>query len=245
VSFLSKQPGGSVAKADSWKMFNAISARYDLLNHLLSFGLHIRWRKHLAIALPPRPGLRVLDLATGTADVLLALSRHNPRVRRGVGLDLAENMLAVGRQKIQKQGLTDRLELRRADAMDLPFKDPCFDAVTMAFGIRNVPSPQKVLSEAFRVLRPGGRILVLEFSFPENAFWKQLDLFYLRTVVPLIGGLLTGHYQAYKYLNETIEAFPYGGAFLSLLGKAGFVSLQARPLLLGVATIYQGDRPAS
>ncbi|MBZ0167404.1 MAG: bifunctional demethylmenaquinone methyltransferase/2-methoxy-6-polyprenyl-1,4-benzoquinol methylase UbiE [Candidatus Omnitrophica bacterium] len=231
-----------VPKADSWKMFNRISDRYDLLNRLLSLGMDLSWRKRLARCLPDKTDLKLLDLATGTGDVLIILAQCTPRLKEGVGLDMAVKMLDVGRKKIIKKGLDDRLALRTADAHQIPFPGESFDCTTIAFGIRNMDDPLVALKEMVRVLRPGGRSLILEFSFPRNRLLKAGHLIYLRTVVPALGWLLSGEYKAYKYLNATIEEFPYGDAFCQLMKEAGFMAVKAHPLLFGVATIYQGDK---
>lgn len=223
-------------------MFDTISARYDLLNHLLSFGLDVCWRSRLRRFLPTGDEQNILDLATGTADVLLTLTRHNSRVAEAVGIDLAEKMLAIGREKIVRANLSDKITLMRGDANHIPLRGDKFDAVTMAFGIRNVEDPVGVLKEMRRVLNKGGRALVLEFSLPENQLLRAGHLFYLRTVVPLLGGLVSGHREAYQYLNQTIERFPYGAAFCKMMEEAGLRNPTANILLGGVATIYQGEK---
>lgn len=231
-----------VPKSDSWKMFNRISARYDLLNRLLSLGQDLSWRKRLCRYLPAKEELRLLDLATGTADVLIMLAQNAPQVTEGVGVDMAAKMLEIGRKKIIKKDLDQRLTLRTADANQIPFEDESFDCTTIAFGIRNVDDPLIALKQMHRVLRPKGRSLILEFSFPRNPLLKAGHLLYLRTVVPALGWLLSGEYKAYKYLNETIEDFPYGEEFCELMRQAGFQDVQVHPLLFGAASIYQGDK---
>ena len=149
-------------------MFDEISPRYDFLNHLLSFGLDIHWRNHLAPFLPKRSSLKILDLATGTADALISLCQHNRNVYAGSGIDLADKMLAIGREKIKKRGLTRKLTLTHGDAQKIPFEDNTFDAAAIAFGIRNTDNPSQVLTEMLRVLTKKGRAIILEFSLPEN-----------------------------------------------------------------------------
>ena len=231
-----------VPKSDSWKMFNRISARYDLLNRLLSLGLDLSWRRRLCTYLPDKPDLKLLDLATGTADVLITLAENAPRLTEGVGVDMAARMLDIGRRKIIKKNLDKRLTLRTANANKIPFEAETFNCTTIAFGIRNVDDPLVALQEMRRVLRPGGRSLILDFSFPKNPLLRAGHLLYLRTVVPALGWLLSGEYAAYKYLNETIEQFPYGEEFCELMRRAGFSRVSAHPQLFGVATIYQGER---
>jgi len=231
-----------IQKSDSWKMFNHISPKYDFLNHLLSFGLDILWRKKMTKFIVDRKSLKVLDVATGTADVLLSFFQHNPYMHLGFGIDMADKMLEVGRKKVQEKGLEKHIKLQSADANKIPFDDDTFDMVSIAFGIRNMEDPLKVLREMNRVLNKEGRALVLEFSLPENKWMRSLHLFYLRNVVPFLGGLFTGEQKAYKYLNQTIETFPYGKEFCKLLTQAGYVNVKANPLFFGIATIYQGDK---
>ena len=223
-------------------MFNDISANYDFLNHLLTFGIHSHWRNLLAKHIRLKENKNVLDLATGTGDVLLSLFRHNSGLQFGYGIDLAEKMLEIGRHKIQQNKLSEKIILQTGNANAIPFADQTFDNVTMAFGIRNVENPQLVLSEIHRVLIKDGIGLILECSLPKNKLFRCLHLFYLRTIVPLVGAIFSGHRQAYRYLNKTIESFPYGDDFCQLMRQAGFRNVNARPLLFGVATIYRGER---
>ena len=231
-----------VPKSQSWQMFNDISARYDFLNHFLSFGLDRRWRKKLASFLPPKNNQRVLDLATGTADTLLAFLKYNSNVGSAVGIDLADQMLEIGRAKVEQKKLQDKVILQHSDANQIPFENQSFDTVSIVFGIRNVVDPMIVLKEMSRVLKSGGRALVLEFSLPANKIVCGVHLFYLRYVVPWVGWLLSNNYHAYRYLNLTIEEFPYGQKFCQMMTEAGFKRVRANPLLWGVATIYQGDK---
>jgi len=222
-------------------MFDRIAPRYDLLNRLLSFRQDVAWRKRLARLLPDKPALRVLDLATGTGDVLLALYRQSGRVSCGVGIDMAGKMLSIGQRKIGDQRLNRRLSLVRGDAMRIAFQDASFDAVTIAFGIRNVSDVPAALEEMRRVLAPGGRALILEFSLPGNAVFRAAYLFYFRHICPRIGALISGDRYAYRYLNQTVETFPYGEAFCVLMRSARFRSVRAHPLTFGIATIYEGE----
>jgi demethylmenaquinone methyltransferase/2-methoxy-6-polyprenyl-1,4-benzoquinol methylase len=226
-------------------MFNQISARYDLCNHLLSFGWDVRWRQSLSEYLPDHERLLLLDLATGTADVLISLTqdlKRKTRIERAIGIDLAENMLQIGREKISRLGLNHVIQLQTADANCLPFTENIFHAVSMAFGIRNVENPMIVLKEMYRILKPGGRALILEFSLPSHPFIRWGHLAYLRAIVPLVGGLISGHFHAYRYLNQTVERFPYGEHFCRLMRQVGFQKVRANPLFFGVASIYQGDK---
>ena len=223
-------------------MFDEISPRYDLLNRLLSFGLDVSWRRQLAGFLKGQDGQRVLDVATGTADVLLALLKYNPAVRSGFGIDMADKMLDIGRKKISRSGFDSRILLQHGDANHIPFNDHSFDAVTIAFGIRNMEEPGRVLREMGRVLNPGGRALVLEFSMPRNRGLRAAHLLYLRHAVPALGGVISGNSKAYRYLNQTIETFPCGDDFRALMESGGFKNVTAHPLMGGIATIYCGEK---
>jgi demethylmenaquinone methyltransferase/2-methoxy-6-polyprenyl-1,4-benzoquinol methylase len=227
-----------------WDMFDRISRRYDLLNRLLSFGTDIIWRRKVAYFLPPYGGQHVLDLATGTADQLIALFQAGDRVKSGIGMDLAERMLEIGRGKVEKHGLGEAVALEVGNATDIPSDDAQFDAVTISFGIRNVIDVDQALREMYRVLKPGGRVLILEFSLPQSGFVRGASLLYLRHILPRVGAIVSGDSYAYRYLNETIETFPYGEAFCNLLRAASFESVEAHPLWLGLPTIYKGDKPA-
>ncbi len=231
-----------ITKSNSWKMFNEISPRYDLLNRLLSLGLDIRWRNQLAKYLFDGGAHNCIDLATGTGDVLLSFFDKKTCIRSAIGIDLAEKMLSIGREKIEKRGLSKNIILKHGDANKIPEKDNVFDNATMSFGIRNTVEPVIVLKEINRVLNPGGRALILEFSIPKNPLLKLGHLFYLRTVVPFVGGLVSGNAKAYKYLNSTIETFPCGNEFCQLMKDSGFVNVKANALMGGIATIYQGDK---
>jgi len=191
-----------LSKSTSWQMFNEISQRYDFLNHVLSFGLDIRWRKQLGQYLKTHSGQKILDLATGTADVLISLCKNNPNIQSARGLDMAVKMIEIGRTKIAEQGLREKIMLQHGDAHQIPFEEKNFDAVTIAFGIRNMTDPVKVLSEMHRVLKPSGRALILEFSLPENQNIRAGHLAYLRHMVPCIGAVFTGRYKAYKLVSS-------------------------------------------
>ena len=231
-----------IERQDVWRMFDRIAGRYDLLNRTLSLGIDVGWRQQLAQMLPPRPGLRVLDLATGTADVPLSLCANNPDVLDVLGTDLSEGMLALGRDKVNAACRQGQISLSSGDAMAIPSEDQAFDAVTISFGIRNVPDVSQTLREMYRVLKPGGYGLVLEFSTPPWPGLKQGYLFYLRHILPRIGEWVSGDSVAYRYLNQTIETFPYGQAFCDLMIEAGFAEVEALPLSGGIATIYRGER---
>lgn len=230
------------SRAEAWKMFDRVVHRYDLLNRLLSLRRDVAWRNKVAKYLPDRTEQRVLDLATGTGDILLSLFEKSDRIQSAIGIDMAEKMLERSRKKIAARKLDDRVFFIRADAVQIPFSSRSFDAVTIAFGIRNVPNVPRALAEMRRVLKPGGKALILEFSLPPNRFLRRLYLFYLRKILPRLGAVISGDSYAYRYLNETIETFPYGGQFCDMMERVGFVNVEAVPLTFGTATIYQGSR---
>ena len=214
----------------------------DFLNHLLSFGQDIRWRKKVARFLTQNNDQYILDLATGTGDQLLCMFSTTGRISRGVGTDLAIKMLEKGREKVRNKQLDDSISLEEGDAEDIQYPDNTFDAVTISFGIRNVKDVNRSLSEMFRVLKPGGRVLILEFSIPPNILMRHLYLFYFRFILPFIGSVISGDGYAYRYLNETVEGFPYGNAFSDMLEGSGFENVSMHPLTFGIATIYCGDK---
>ena len=216
-------------------MFNQISATYDSVNRILSLGQDQRWRKCVAKHLPLRPHLHILDLATGTGDQLIAVASIGRSIHRMVGLDLADDMLAIARKKMP------HLEFLHGDAENIPFPDKEFDAITFSFGIRNVEKPIQALREMHRTLKPHGRALILEFSMP-TSWIRPFFLFYLRNLLPRLGGFFSRNFAAYRYLNQTIESFPSGQAFVALLREAGFSSIKTIPMNLGSVTLYVGDR---
>jgi demethylmenaquinone methyltransferase / 2-methoxy-6-polyprenyl-1,4-benzoquinol methylase len=227
------------SKKNSWKMFNRIASTYDNVNRLLSFGLDIGWRKKVNSLLPLKNELKLLDLATGTADQIILLCSINDKITSAIGMDLSEGMLEKGKEKVQKENLSSRISLQLGDAVNIPSENNIYDAVTISFGIRNVPDVLESMKEMNRVLQSGGKALILEFSLPKNIFVRWGHLFYLRYVLPLVGGILSGDYKAYRYLNTTIEDFPYGEQFGSILQKAGFSTVHIHPVSFGIATIYE------
>lgn len=231
----------SPSREQVYTMFDRIAHRYDLLNHLLSGNRDVAWRQKVAGMLPAGRDLDVLDLATGTGDQLLTLSETG-KLRSGLGLDLAEKMLAIGREKIEQRKLNALLRLQTGDAGAIPCGDANFDAVTISFGIRNVLDVSAALREMHRVLRPRGRALILEFSLPRRGLVRAGYLFYFRHLLPRLGSIISGDAHAYRYLNQTVETFPYGEAFCKLMTDAGFDSVEATELTMGVATIYSGEK---
>ncbi len=219
-------------------MFNAIARRYDLLNHLLSGGVDVYWRRRALDCTLETAPQRVLDLATGTGDFALAAARLGPQ--QVVGIDMAIEMLRLGAAKVEAKGPSARVDLLVGDAEQLPFQDNTFDLVTGAFGVRNFGHIPSGLAEALRVLKPGGQLLVLDFCEPTAPLFRQLYLFYFHKVLPLIGGLISGQRRAYAYLPRSVGTFPQGQAFVELLVAAGFSQTRYTPLTLGIAAVYQG-----
>ncbi|HTY00172.1 MAG TPA: bifunctional demethylmenaquinone methyltransferase/2-methoxy-6-polyprenyl-1,4-benzoquinol methylase UbiE [Bacteroidota bacterium] len=221
-------------------LFDAIAYRYDLLNHLLSGGVDVYWRRRAAERLRGGAMNDVLDVATGTGDFGLAAIRIG--ARKVVGVDIAEAMLERGREKIERRGLADRFKLATGEAEKLAFPDASFDAAIVAFGARNFEHLDQGIAEMHRVLRDAGRIVVLEFSKPRLFPFKHVYLFYFRHVLPLIGRYVSGHDQAYSYLPETVMQFPEGENFLQILRDAGFKEVAEERLTFGIATIYTGTK---
>jgi len=224
-------------KAQVRRMFDSISPKYDLLNRLLSAGIDQRWRKRLIKLMKRQQPEHILDIATGTADLPVLQAKALPSARI-TGLDISEGMLEVGRKKIKKAGLENRVELTPGDAENLPFDNASYDAVTVAFGVRNFEDLEKGIREMARVLRPGGQMYILEFSQPEKTPFKQLYGFYSRRILPFIGKLVSGDASAYTYLPESIAVFPYGEQMKNIILKNGFSEAEIYPLTFGIATIY-------
>lgn len=219
-------------------MFDDIAPRYDLLNRVLSFGIDRWWRRRAIALLREDQPHRILDVATGTADLAIAALSLGPETV--VGVDISEEMLEVGRKKVKERGLADRIALRRGDAEKLPFSDSQFDAVLVAFGVRNFENLEQGLSEIHRVLRPGGALVVLEFSQPHAFPIKQLYAFYSRYIMPRVGGVVSKNEAAYQYLPESAAVFPSGEAFLERMRKVGYENVRWKPLTFGIASLYKG-----
>ena len=222
-------------------MFDDIAFRYDFLNHFLSGGIDVGWRKkaiHQLSSLQPK---QILDVATGTADMAIIESAIlNPE--KITGIDISEGMLEIGRKKIDKLGLSDKIELINGDSETINFADNSFDAVTVAFGVRNFEDLEKGLSEIKRVLKPGGKLVVLECTKPKMIGVKQLYKVYMNWITPAIGKLFSKNRNAYSYLNESIKKFPEGKNFTSILNNLGYKNTYCKPLTLGTCSIYCGEK---
>jgi demethylmenaquinone methyltransferase/2-methoxy-6-polyprenyl-1,4-benzoquinol methylase len=221
-------------------MFDRIAPTYDLLNHLLSLGRDYSWRRKVTGQLRGKEAPQIIDLATGTGDLLISLLRACPTILKATGLDISDRMLAICREKLQTRGLAERADLVRADASATPFSGGTFDVVTMAFGIRNTANAATTLKEIHRILKSRGTALILEFSLPANRAVRWCYLKYLRSVVPRIGAAVSGDGHAYRYLDESIEGFYRPEAFSTLMRQTGFQDVSVIPLTFGVASIYRG-----
>lgn len=220
------------------RMFDRISLRYDFLNRVLSFGRDVTWRRLLAASLPPNGPLCVLDIATGTGDVLLALLDACPQIAFALGADLSGGMLEKAQQKASRHMQGQRSALLGADALQLPFAARTFDVVTVAFGVRNFADLHAGLRELGRILKPGGHLIILEFGLPEPSLVRIPYMFYFRHLLPRIAGWISGAPEAYQYLNNSVECFPYAKAFLHCLDAAGFEGAQYQRLTGGIALLY-------
>jgi demethylmenaquinone methyltransferase/2-methoxy-6-polyprenyl-1,4-benzoquinol methylase len=222
------------------QMFDNISPKYDFLNRSLSLGIDVWWRKKMMRELKGNALNQVLDIATGTADVALATSKLKPNSI--IGIDISEGMLAVGRIKVEKKGLSSLIKLQKADSENLPFSENQFDAITVAFGVRNFENLSKGLDEMCRVLKPGGKLVILEFSRPRIFPVKQLYDFYFRYFCPWWGKVVSKDNSAYKYLYDSVSAFPEGEQFLSIANQSGFKQLKAQRLTFGIVSLYTATK---
>ena len=222
------------------EMFDGIASKYDQLNHLLSLGIDRGWRRKSLRQLEPALGKVLLDVACGTGDFSIGALRQG--VRRVVGVDISENMLAVARKKAMALGLENELDFQPGDGENLCFPDDSFDAVTVAFGARNFEHLEKGLSEMCRVVKPGGKVLVLEFSMPRRFPMRQLYRFYFKHILPRVGGHISGDRQAYEYLPESVFAFPQGEAFIQIMHSCGFRNVLQKRFTFGIATLYVGEK---
>lgn len=218
------------------QMFDTISNEYDGLNRVITFGIDIKWRNNVVKIVKKSNPLNVLDIATGTGDLAISLSKTN--ATKIVGLDISEGMLAVGRNKIAKQNLSKKIDMVFGDSENIPFSDNYFDAITVAFGVRNFENLEKGLQEIYRVLKPSGVFVVLETSVPTKTPFKQGYNLYSKRILPLIGKIFSKDKLAYKYLSDSAATFPHGKAFNNILEKIGFIDVENKPQTFGVASIY-------
>lgn len=223
-------------KGEVAQMFNNISARYDFLNILLSMGIDRIWRRKLAKEIKQHQPENILDVATGTGDLAVALVRT--QAKKIVGVDISDGMLDVGRKKITQLNLEDTIELQVGDSEQLSFEDEVFDAVTVAFGVRNFQNLEKGLSEIYRVLKPQSPLAILEFSKPTNWFYRRIYFFYFNNVLPFVGRMISKDARAYSYLPESVHAFPDGLKFKQILKNVGFKKVKIRKLTFGICTLY-------
>lgn len=222
------------------QMFDTISGNYDGLNRVISFGIDIKWRKKVLQLVSDKNPKTVLDIATGTGDLAILMTKTS--AERIVGLDISAGMLDVGRKKIEAQKLSDKIEMILADSENMPFENDTFDAITVAFGVRNFETLEKGLAEILRVLKPNGIFVILETSVPEKTPYKQGYTFYSRNILPLIGKLFSKDDSAYQYLSESASVFPYGEVLNNILRKIGFIDVVSMPQTFGVATIYSASK---
>lgn len=221
-------------------MFDTISKDYDGLNRVISFGIDIKWRKKVVAMVKETQPKTILDIATGTGDLAINLAETN--AEKIIGLDISSGMLEVGKEKVNKLALQDTIEMVIGDSENLPFENNTFDAITVAFGVRNFETLEKGLREILRVLKPQGTFVILETSVPTKTPFKQGYHFYTKNILPLIGKMFSKDRSAYKYLSDSASVFPYGEALNNILRKTGFINVKDYPQTLGVATIYKSSK---
>lgn len=222
------------------KMFDTISGDYDGLNRVISFGIDVKWRKKVVKIVNQTNPKSILDIATGTGDLAIALAKTN--ADKIIGLDISRGMLDIGKEKILKEKLENTIEMVLADSENMPFEDNTFDAITVAFGVRNFEALEKGLKEILRVLKPNGVFVILETSVPTKTPFKQGYKLYTKHMLPLIGKMFSKDNNAYTYLSESASVFPYGEALNNILRKIGFINVKDFPQTLGVATIYTSTK---
>jgi demethylmenaquinone methyltransferase/2-methoxy-6-polyprenyl-1,4-benzoquinol methylase len=227
-------------KSQVQQMFDNIAFRYDFLNHFLSMGIDNFWRRKAISKIKHIKTGTVLDVATGTGDLAITTAKRTKLDI--VGIDLSENMLSIGREKIIKKGFAQRIKLQQGDSESIQFPDANFEAITVAFGVRNFENLDKGLSEMYRVLKPGGKVVVLEFSKPKYFPVKQIYYFYFRKILPFIGRFISKDRAAYTYLPESVESFPDGKNFLVHLSNVGFVENTCKSMTFGIVNLYTGSK---
>lgn len=231
----------SLSKKDQVaQMFDAISGNYDGLNRVISFGIDVKWRKKVVQLVATTKPKKILDIATGTGD--LAILMANTTAEKIIGLDISAGMLEVGNKKIASKHLSEKIEMLLGDSENMPFEDNTFDAITVAFGVRNFENLEKGLAEILRVLKPNGIFVILETSNPTKTPYKQGYVFYTKNILPLIGKLFSKDNVAYGYLSESASVFPFGEALNNILRKTGFINVVDMPQTFGVASIYTATK---
>lgn len=226
----------SKQKSEIAAVFNKIAPSYDFLNHLLSFGIDFSWRRRAIKMLPKLAESEVLDVACGTGDMAFELAKQG--AKRVVGVDISSEMLRVAQEKKTQHHADKNIEFLEGDSVKIPFADSTFDAVTVAFGVRNFAHLHEGLSDIFRVMKSGATLLVLEFSMPQNWLMKTLYRFYFNVILPFVGGLISRNFSAYRYLPKSVAEFPSVAEFEKILAKVGFCEIQHKPLSFGIAQIY-------
>lgn len=224
------------------EMFDNIAPAYDFMNRAMTFGIDRLWRRKAVGTLSDKPHAEILDVATGTGDLAILMANRTD-ARRITGVDLSEKMIAIGREKIARAGLDHRIHLQTGDSLSLPFPDESFDAVTVAYGVRNFENLLQGYREMFRVLRPGGSVLVIELSTPSSRFVKPFYKLYTRHIIPLVGRIVSKDVRAYSYLPESIAAVPQRLEMTRLMQEAGFANTAFRSLTFGTCCIYTGQKP--
>jgi demethylmenaquinone methyltransferase/2-methoxy-6-polyprenyl-1,4-benzoquinol methylase len=232
----------TVNKKGVRQMFDDIAWRYDFINHFLTLGIDVWWRRKTIQLISNKENPIILDIATGTADLAISLAKHKHPFQV-IGIDISEGMLEYGKTKIKRLELNNQIVLQQGNGEELPFSDNSFDVVTIGFGIRNFEHPAKGLSEMFRVLKSKGELVILEFSRPKNHFLCRLFDLYFCYILPYIGKIFSKHDTAYKYLPESVMQFPYGCNFLKMMQQAGFDQTIFLSLTMGIVTIYKGVKP--
>ncbi|MFP2996309.1 bifunctional demethylmenaquinone methyltransferase/2-methoxy-6-polyprenyl-1,4-benzoquinol methylase UbiE [Spongiivirga sp. MCCC 1A20706] len=230
----------SSKKEQVTEMFDTISDKYDGLNRVISFGIDVKWRKKVVALVKEINPESILDIATGTGDLIINMVETG--ATKLVGLDISPGMLEVGKQKIAQEGLSEKIEMIIGDSEQMPFKDNSFDAITVAFGVRNFENLEKGLKEILRVLKPKGRLVILETSVPTKTPFKQGYYLHSKLVLPTVGKLFSKDKTAYTYLSKSAAAFPHGEAFNNILQKIGFIAIENKPQTFGVATIYTASK---
>ncbi len=223
------------------QMFDNISGNYDGMNRMISFGIDVKWRKKVVALVKECNPTDVLDIATGTGDLVINIAKETS-AKKIIGLDISQGMLNVGKEKIAKEELNNKIEMILGDSEKMPFKDNSFDAITVAFGVRNFEHLEKGLTEILRVLKPKGTFVILETSVPEKVPFKQFYKFHGSVILPLLGKLFSKEGSAYTYLSESASKFPYGEKLNNILRKVGFIDVENKPQTFGVATIYSATK---